>query len=318
MSMERQTLPSPWRGKKVAVLFGGMSAEREISLLTGTAVSQALRECGYTILPLEIDASGAWIAQVREVDVAFLALHGKFGEDGTVQGVLELLGVPYTGSGVLASALAMNKPMAKRVWETHALPTPPWQMIEKGAAWTLRPDLTYPLVVKPSAEGSSVGVSIVRSPETFQSSLAEAFRYDAQALVEAYIAGKEVTVGIVGDRALGAMEVIAKGEFHSYEVKYTAGREEFVLPADLPPEVEAQVLRVALAAHRTLGCTGYSRIDTRVDAQGAVFLLEVNTLPGLTSFSYLPRIAAYAGFSYSDLVEEILRRATLHIQRRAA
>ncbi len=311
-------MASPWHGKRVGVLFGGMSAERDISLMTGEAVGQALRDCGYTILPLEVDAAGAWIARVHEVDVAFLALHGKFGEDGTVQGVLELLGVPYTGSGVLASALAMNKPMAKRVWETHALPTPPWQTIEKNAPWTLRPELTYPVVVKPCAEGSSVGVSIVRSQETLQSSLAEAFRYDGQALVETYIAGKEVTVGIVGDRALGAMEVIAKGEFHSYEVKYTAGREEFVLPADLAPEVEERVLRVALAAHRTLGCTGYSRIDTRVDAQGAVFLLEVNTLPGLTSFSYLPRIAAYAGFSYSDLVEEILRRATLHIQRRAA
>ncbi|MBI3245396.1 MAG: D-alanine--D-alanine ligase [Deltaproteobacteria bacterium] len=311
-------MTSPWRDKKVGVLFGGMSAERDISLLTGEAVSQALHECGYTIVPVEVDAAGAWIAHVREVEVAFLALHGKFGEDGAVQGVLELLGVPYTGSGVLASALAMNKPMAKRVWETHALPTPSWQTIEKHEPWTLRPELAYPVVVKPCAEGSSVGVSIVRSQETLQSSLAEAFRYDEQALVEAYIAGKEVTVGIVGDRALGAMEVIAKGEFHSYEVKYTAGREEFVLPAELAPGAEDRVLRVALAAHRTLGCTGYSRIDTRVNEAGAVFLLEVNTLPGLTSFSYLPRIAAYAGFSYSDLVEEILRRATLHIRRRAA
>jgi len=152
----------------------------------------------------------------------------------------------------------------------------------------------------------------------FKSSMTEEFSYDAQALVETYISGKEVTVGIVGNRALGAMEVIAKGEFHSYEVKYTAGREEFILPAPLAPAVYERVLGVALAAHRALGCMGYSRVDTRVNAQGEVFLLEVNTLPGLTSLSYLPRIAAYAGLSYSDLVETILQRATLQIHRGAS
>jgi D-alanine-D-alanine ligase len=253
------------------------------------------------------------MVQVREVDVVFIALHGKFGEDGAVQGVLELLGVPYTGSGVLASALAMNKPMAKRVWYTQGLPTPAWQLIEKNASWNLT--LPYPVVTKPITEGSSVGVSIVRSPETFHSALAEAFRYDSQALIEAYIPGKEVTVGILGEKALGAMEVIAKGEFHSYTVKYTAGLEEFIVPAPLPPAVYERVLGVALAAHEALGCRGYSRVDTRVNEQGEVFLLEVNSLPGLTSLSYLPRIAAHAGLDYGDLVEAILQQAALSIQR---
>ncbi len=307
-----------WRDKRVGVLLGGFSAEREISYMTGEAVCQALRGRGYMVVSIEVTADGAWIDRVREIDVAFLALHGKFGEDGTIQGLLEMLGTPYTGSGVLASALAMNKPMAKRVWETHALPTPRWQVFDKQGPWELRKEFAYPFVVKPSTEGSSVGVSIVRSPETFHSSLSEAFRYDAQALVETYIPGQEVTVGIVGERALGAMEVIAKGEFHSYEVKYTAGREEFLLPAPLDSAVYQRVLDVALAAHRALGCTGYSRVDTRVNVQGEVFLLEVNTLPGLTSLSYLPRIAEYAGFSYSDLVEEILQRAALQIHRSAS
>ncbi len=306
-------MSSVWRDKKVGVLLGGISAEREISLMTGTAVCEALRERGYAITPIELDTSGAWMVQVRETDVVFIALHGKFGEDGVVQAVLELLGVPYTGSGVLASALAMNKPMAKRIWQVHGLPTAAWQVIERESSWQL--SLPYPVVVKPSAEGSSVGVSIVRSPETFHSGLAEAFRYDPQVLVEAYIPGQEVTVGILGEEALGAMEVIAKGEFHSYEVKYTAGREEFILPAPLPPPVYERVLKVALTAHQALGCSGYSRVDTRVNAQGEVFLLEVNSLPGLTSLSYLPRIAAHAGLNYGDLVEAILQRATLHIQR---
>ena len=302
---------SVWRHKKVGVLFGGISAEREISLMTGETVCKALRDRGYAITPIEVDADGMWMGRVREVDLAFLALHGKFGEDGAVQGFLELAGVPYTGSGVLASALAMNKPMAKRIWATQALPTPHWQVVGKNEAWTLRDEFTYPVVLKPCAEGSSVGVSIVRSPERLHAGFAEAFRYDAQVLVETYIPGKEVTVGIVGDRALGVMEVIAKGEFHSYEVKYTAGREEFLLPAPLAPAVYDRVLTVALAAHRALECSGYSRVDTRVNDQGEVFLLEVNTLPGLTAFSYLPRIAEYAGFSYCDLIEEILRRAAL-------
>jgi D-alanine-D-alanine ligase len=302
-----------WREKRVGVLLGGLSAEREISLLSGAAVCQALGDRGYAVTAIEIDASGAWIPQVRDMDVVFIALHGKFGEDGAVQGVLELLGVPYTGSGVLASALAMNKPMAKRIWQTHGLPTPAWQMVEKNSPWQLT--LPYPVVVKPSAEGSSVGVSIARSSETLHSGIAEAFRYDPQVLIEAYIPGKEVTVGILGERALGAMEVIAKGEFHSYEVKYTAGREEFILPAPLSPAVYEQVLQVALAAHTVLGCSGYSRVDTRVTDQGEVFLLEVNSLPGFTSLSYLPRIAAHAGLDYGDLLEEILQRATLHIQR---
>ena len=304
-----------WRNKKVGVLFGGISTEREVSLMTGEAVCQALRDRGYDITPIEVAADGAWMGRVRDMAVVFLALHGKFGEDGAVQGFLELAGVPYTGSGVLASALAMNKPMAKRIWMTQALPTPQWQVVAKSETWELRKELTCPVVIKPCAEGSSVGVSIVRSQTELHAGFAEAFRYDTQALVEAYIPGKEVTVGIVGDRALGAMEVIAKGEFHSYEVKYTAGREEFLLPAPLASDVYDQVLAVALAAHRALECAGYSRVDTRVNAQGEVFLLEVNTLPGLTSFSYLPRIAEYAGFSYCDLVEEILRRAMLHIQR---
>jgi D-alanine-D-alanine ligase len=207
----------------------------------------------------------------------------------------------------------MNKPMAKRVWQTYDLPTPAWQVIDKNKPAPLT--LSYPVVVKPTTEGSSVGVSIVRSAETLNSSLAEAFRYDPQALVETYIPGKEVTVGILGERALGTMEVIAKGEFHSYEVKYTAGREEFILPAPLSPSLYEHVLHAALTAHRALGCSGYSRVDTRINDQGEVFLLEVNTLPGLTALSYLPRIAAAVGLDYGDLVEAILQQATVHIQR---
>jgi D-alanine-D-alanine ligase len=309
-------MSSIWREKTVGVLMGGVSAEREISLRTGAAVCDAFGELGYQVRAIEVEERGGWMATVRQVDVVFIALHGKFGEDGTVQAVLETLAIPYTGSGVLASALAMNKPMAKRIWQTYAIPTPDWEVIEKNAPWQLGrlAERGYPLVVKPSTEGSSVGVSIVRSQETFQGALAEAFQFDPSSLVETYIPGQEVTVGILGEQTLGAMEVVAKGEFHSYEVKYTAGREEFHMPALLPSATYERVLSIALDAHRSLGCTGYSRVDTRVTDQGDIFVLEVNSLPGLMELSYLPRIAAHAGLSYGALIEEILQQAQLHIQ----
>ena len=306
---------SIWCEKTVGVLMGGVSAEREISLRTGSAVCEAFGELGYQVRTIEVEGGGEWMATVRQVDVVFIALHGKFGEDGTVQAVLETLAIPYTGSGVLASALAMNKPMAKRIWQTYEIPTPDWEVVEKNAPWQLGHLAEgYPLVVKPSTEGSSVGVSIVRSEETFQSALAEAFQFDSSSLVETYIPGQEVTVGILGEQTLGAMEVVAKGEFHSYEVKYTAGREEFHMPAALPSATYERVLSIALDAHRSLGCTGYSRVDTRVTDQGDIFVLEVNSLPGLMELSYLPRIAAHAGLSYGALIEKILGQAQLHIQ----
>ena len=298
----------------VGVLWGGLSAEREISRLTGEAVCAALETRGHRVRSIPVEPDGAWIAQAQKTDVVFIALHGKFGEDGAVQGVLETLGIPYTGSGVLASAVAMNKPMAKRIWQTHALPTPDWQTVEQGTP-AERAVRSYPVVVKPVAEGSSVGVSIVHSEAGLTPALTQALRYDTACLVEAYIPGKEVTVGILKGQAIGAMEVIAKGEFHSYEVKYTPGREEFLMPAPLPEATYAQVLKLARQAHRAVGCSGYSRVDMRVSPAGEIFLIELNSLPGLTALSYLPRIAAHHGLSYEDLVEAILRQAALHIPR---
>ena len=298
----------------VGVLWGGLSAEREISRLTGEAVCAALETRGHRVRSIPVEPDGAWIAQAQKTDVVFIALHGKFGEDGAVQGVLETLGIPYTGSGVLASAVAMNKPMAKRIWQTHALPTPDWQLVEQGTP-AERAGRSYPVVVKPVAEGSSVGVSIVHSEAGLTPALTQALRYDTACLVEAYIPGKEVTVGILKGQAIGAMEVIAKGEFHSYEVKYTPGREEFLMPAPLPEATYAQVLKLARQAHRAVGCSGYSRVDMRVSPAGEIFLIELNSLPGLTALSYLPRIAAHHGLSYEDLVEAILRQAALHIPR---
>ncbi len=300
--------------QRVGVLWGGLSAERAISQLTGEAVCAALEARGYSVQAIPVEPDGAWIAQAQKTDVIFIALHGKFGEDGAVQGVLETLGIPYTGSSVLASAVAMNKPMAKRIWQTYDLPTPDWQIVEQRtpAEQVVR---SYPVVVKPIAEGSSVGVSIVHSEAMLTPALTQAFQYDTACLLEAYIPGKEVTVGILKGQAIGAMEVVAKGEFHSYEVKYTPGREEFLMPAPLLEATYARVLTLARQAHMAVGCSGYSRVDMRVSPAGEIFLIELNSLPGLTALSYLPRIAAHQGLSYEDLVEAILQQATLHIPR---
>ena len=256
-----------------------------------------------------MERGNAWVSAIQDVDIVFVALHGKYGEDGSVQGILEMLGVPYTGSGVLASALAMNKPMAKRIWESHHLPTPRWEIIDDednpGLAY-----LSYPVVVKPVAEGSSLGVSIVDRRAQLTEAVKKALLYDQACLVEEYIEGKEVTVGVLGNEPLGAMEVVAKGGFHSYEVKYTAGMEEFLMPAPIPEETYKLALTYAWRAHSSLGCSGYSRVDTRIAPDGQIYLIELNSLPGLTELSYLPRIAVYRGLNYEDLIESILFEAT--------
>jgi len=267
------------------------------------------------VVPIRADADDGWLGRLTEVAVVFVALHGGFGEDGSVQGVLEILRLPYTGSGVLASALGMNKAAAKRLWVSCGLPTPRWQTFSQSAADEAL-SLPFPVVVKPNGQGSSVGVAIVHSPQELRRARDEAYRYDPLVLVEEYIAGKEVTVGVLGERAIGAMEVVARGEpFPTFQVKYTAGREEFIMPAPLAAEIYDRVLDTGYLAHRALGCDGYSRIDTRVTPAGHVFLLEVNTLPGLTPLSYLPRIAAHAGLGFDDLVEAVLDLASLKAAR---
>lgn len=288
---------------------------------SGTAVAKALRGLGYrvTTVPVGRDVA-ARLARVRP-DVAFNALHGRYGEDGAVQGVLETLGIPYTGPGLLTSALAMDKTMAKTVWRSQGLSTPAWVTVASptargaGKAAGRLPKLpaALPLVVKPNSEGSSVGVSIVRRRAELLAAVKLAGKTDARVVIERYVPGREVTVGILDGRALGALEVVAKGEFHSYEVKYTAGREEFFMPARLSKSTTARVLALAEAAHAALGGGAYSRVDLRVDGR-TPYLIELNSLPGLTAFSYLPRIAAYAGLGFPALCEAILDRAALHIR----
>ena len=302
-----------FHGKRVAILLGGLSAEREVSLRSGQAVLGALRTLGYEVAAVPVGRDLAVRLARLHPDVAFNALHGRYGEDGCVQGMLEVMGIPYTGAGVLASAVAMHKALAKEIWRACRLPTPRWTLVR--AEDMRRPALPapLPLVVKPNGEGSSVGVSIVRRRADLAKAIRAARRFDGEVLIEEYVPGSEVTVGILGGRALGALEVVPKGEFHTYEVKYTAGMEEFHMPARLDAATLRRVLVLADAAHRALGCGSYSRVDFRVNGRRP-YLIELNSLPGLTDLSYLPRIAAWAGISFPALCERILDGAGLAVR----
>jgi D-alanine-D-alanine ligase len=303
--------------KRIGVLMGGLSAEREVSLKSGAAVHQALLARGYDAQAIDVDRGLAQALVQAGVEVAFVCLHGRYGEDGAVQGVLELLGIPYTGSGVLASALAMNKIFAKKMFQASGLTVAAYRVLRRGeSADPANFGFDFPVVVKPSQEGSSVGVSIVRKPEELAPALATAFGYDEEILVEEFVRGREIQVGILDDRAIGAIEIVPKKEFYDFEAKYTAGMAEHICPPVLSIELYRQVLEAGEAAHRALGCCGYSRVDFLVTEAGECYLLEVNTLPGMTALSLLPEIALKeAGIDFADLVERILATAAVKINK---
>jgi D-alanine-D-alanine ligase len=298
--------------EKIGVLMGGLSSEREVSLASGNAILGALKEKGYDAVAVDIGRDAGEQLRKAGVEVAFNGLHGKFGEDGAIQGLLEIMGIPYTGSGILASAMGMNKIISKTVFKAYGLHVGPFMIVSSGDTRPLaavQEKIGFPLVVKPSSEGSSVGVSIVNRADELAPAAKIAFSFDREVLVEKYVRGMEVQVGILGERALGAIEIVPKDVFYSYKAKYEQGMSEHFFPARIPEAVYKQTLDAGLAAHRALGCRGYSRVDFIIDASGDPIILEVNTLPGMTATSLLPDIARGVGMSFPDLVEEILRLA---------
>lgn len=297
--------------KKIGVLMGGLSAEREVSLKSGGAVLATLQKKGYQAVGIDVSHDLPGQLSAEAIEIAFVALHGRFGEDGSVQGVLELMGIPYTGSGVLASALAMDKVFSKIVFRSAGLTVAPYQVLRRGEKRPL--SFAVPAVVKPAREGSSVGVSIVKDPADMDAALDEAFRYDDQVLVERFIDGREVQVGILDGKALGAIEIVPKNEFYDFEAKYTPGMADHILPARLPAQIYAEVLKAGEVAHAALSCDGYSRVDFLVTEAGEAYILEVNTLPGMTDLSLLPEIARGAGIDFPELIERILLGSGLKI-----
>lgn len=297
---------------RVGVLMGGPSSEREVSLESGRNVLQALQDRGHDAVGLEWQAReelGRLLVDAG-VTAVWNALHGTYGEDGCVQGVCEILGLPYTGSGVLASALAMDKVASKRLFEVAGLVVPRWAVVaDLATPWSFG----LPCVVKPSCEGSSVGVAIVRDAAALPAALAAAAQGRGVVLCEEYIKGREVSVGILDDRPLGTVEIRPQVEFYDYEAKYQRDDTQYLCPAPLPAAVTERLLDAGLAAHRALGCRGYSRVDFLVDAAADAYLLEVNTLPGMTSHSLIPKMAAQVGIDYATLCERILAGARLNV-----
>jgi D-alanine-D-alanine ligase len=301
--------------KRVVVFKGGWSAEREVSLVSGAACARALREAGYDVVEFDVTRDLSDLLNVLDPrpHAVFNALHGRFGEDGRIQGLLDILGVPYTHSGALASALAMNKEIAKRLFADADIPCPPGEVVRRDAL--LAGDvMERPYVVKPVEEGSSLGVHIVLEGQNAPPLDMAHWSFGNKVMVERYIPGREITVAVMGDRPLGVTELRTNEGFYDYAAKYTEGRTHHLVPAPIHPEAYEQAMDIALRAHRTLGCRGVSRADLRYDDRGGepgeMFLLEINTQPGMTPLSLVPEQAAYAGIAFSELVSWMVENAS--------
>jgi D-alanine-D-alanine ligase len=303
-----------WKGKKVAVLYGGRSSEREVSLKTGKACADALAAKGHDVALIDVDPDLAARLREARADVAFNALHGRWGEDGCVQGLLEAMGIPYTGSGVLASAMGMDKVVSKLVFRALGLDVAEYRVFPREQATEIRPgDLAFglPCVVKPAGEGSSVGVSLVKDPAALRKACTEAAAYKGDVIVERYVKGKEVQVAVLDGKALGVIEVVPANEFYDYAAKYTAGTTQYFYPARIPAADERKLREKAEIAHRGLGCAGVTRTDFILTEDGTAYILEVNTLPGMTATSLVPKIAKGNGISFEDLCDRLLDGAAL-------
>jgi len=302
---------------KVAVLMGGTSAERDVSLMSGSAVLAGLREAGVNAHAVDTRDVSVLTLKEQGFDAAFIALHGRGGEDGTLQAVLEFLQLPYTGSGVMASAITMDKLRTKLLWQGRGLPSGRFVWLTRdqyqaGLSADMRDAveaLGLPLFVKPSSEGSSVGISRVNTLERLPAALEEAFRHDDNVLIEAFLSGAEYTVSIIGDQILPAIRIQTASEFYDYEAKYISDDTQYFCPAGLSAEREAELQKLVWDAWRALGCSGWGRVDVMTDGEGNFQLLEANTSPGMTSHSLVPMAASVAGMSFSQLVARILELA---------
>jgi D-alanine-D-alanine ligase len=294
-------------GKRIAVLMGGPGSERDVSLATGRGVSKALRSLGADVT--DVDVKGADFTLPDPIDLAFLTIHGTFGEDGQIQRILEERGIAYTGEGVKGSEVAFDKIQSKRAFDQGRVSTPKWETIETGA----RPTLPLPIVIKPPREGSTVGVHIIKSEDQIDAALTDVSRFGRDILVEQFVPGRELTVGILGDQALPIIEIIPKGGFYDFTNKYpflnpaAGGSAQHVCPAAIDPEKTAEIQQLALTAHRALGLEVYSRVDVILANDGGMYVLEANTIPGMTEASLLPEAAAAAGIGYPELCDRIIQ-----------
>ena len=302
---------------RVGVLMGGVSSEREISLKSGKAIAEALLRQGCDVIALDIvDAEHRKISSLIEgsdIDVAFIALHGQLGEDGTIQAILEKMNIPYTGSGVEASRLAINKALAQNLFKKNGINVPSYVTLFRDddlcAEAVVEKLSGFPIVVKPACEGSSIGISVAETLEELKRAVECAREYDSTILLEQYIQGKELTVGIIGQETLPVVEICPKHRFFDYEAKYTKGMTDYIVPAEISEDVSSGLQRTALKVHQVLGCTDFSRVDFMLRGDQAYYVLEVNTIPGFTSTSLLPMAAQYQGISFDQLCFKLMELA---------
>jgi D-alanine-D-alanine ligase len=303
-----------WKGRRVAVLMGGISSEREVSLNTGKNVLGALQSKGHDVTGIDWTESQDLTTLLRDakIEVVWNALHGTYGEDGAVQGLLECLRIPYTGSGVTASAAAMDKLMSKDLFRANMVYTPEHVVVGRGDDYVSEAEsLGYPVVVKPSREGSTVGITIVKEAKDLAAAIELARKCHGATFMEEFIPGRELSVGILDDQVLGTVEIRPKKAFYDYQAKYLSGDTEYLVPAPITSVADAQAREQGLLAYQALGCCGHARVDLRLDPEDRPWVLEVNTLPGMTGTSLLPKIAGHAGMDYATLCERILNGAGL-------
>jgi len=313
---ERELLSTLRRSKTIGVLMGGLSSERDISLKSGAAVLTHLSEGGYRVEPCAFDTEEEFRTQLqtKKIQIAFLALHGKFGEDGGVQALLESLQIPYTGSDVVASRCAIDKWGAKETFRNKGLLTPAAFLLKHTDSIPVS-GLSFPLVVKPVCQGSSIGLSIVDHPEELPEAVRKAFQFDGRVLLEEYIPGSELTVGILGEEALPVIQILPGNRCYDYEAKYTSDKTQFLIPAPIDDSTTRSVQEAALKAHEALGCSSFSRVDLFLNPVGQPVVLEVNTIPGMTARSLFPKACEAVGISFLELCERLLLMAFLKRKR---
>jgi D-alanine--D-alanine ligase len=293
--------------------MGGPSTEREISLKSGKAVYKTIKGCHINAIAIDIKTEdkeeNIRLLRSKKIDCAFLALHGRFGEDGQIQKILEDIHLPYTGSGISASRLAMDKVASRKIFEGYGLKVPQYEVLGRNTNWKIDYDFGFPLVVKPATHGSSIGLSIVDRKEGLEEAVNLAFSFDQRVVVEEYIVGREVTVGILEEQALPVIEIVPKKRFFDYEAKYQPGMTDYIVPAKIPEKLAKKIQKVALMAHKLLGCFGCSRVDMILDKYNLPFVLEVNTIPGMTETSLLPKAAKIQGIGFDELCIKLIKLA---------
>ena len=294
------------KNKKIGVLCGGTSSEREISLMSGKAVYEAIKKLGFDVVLIDVDKNVATKLIKERIQIAYVILHGAMGEDGTIQGMLEIMGIAYTGCRVFSSSASIDKIISKKMFEYAKIPTAKWFTIEKNKPFDMP---KFPVVVKPASQGSAIGVSIVKNKKEFKKAVKLAFSFEDRVLVEQYIKGMEITVGVLNGKPLPVIEIVPKGKFYDFKSKYTLGQSTHIIPARLPNKVLKKAQDIALKIFSEFMCNGICRVDMIVDKKNSIYVLELNTLPGMTKTSLFPDAAKYIGMSFENLVLEILKSA---------